>query len=161
MPLKQKLKCVIYLKQTADGDMVLLPVAVTSAKGRTFSGNDCNNCVVIPKAEWQQNGLNLLLQLARKVPFTVDEPFEGWPAHATVNYFEIEFSNAHMTSYKKQGSARLESWVEVAAGEEPQLGKTSIYPAWTPHMSQEVFNFAKPPAQDKFLNETERLLGKQ
>lgn len=153
---KNKFRSVIYLKRF-DNKIALLPFAVKSARGRTFTGNHCSNCVVMTKDQWIQGGLDTVMELLLQAPIEVSTPLVKWDGVPTGSIFKVEWENEHMTAYDMKESIRIETWVEKVDNETPKAGKVSIYPSWTPYRSGEVFNFIKMPPVETFLSEIKRL----
>ncbi len=156
---KKKFRSVVYMQHDQGSEVVLLPFAVSSARGRTFSGNDCHTCVVVDEQTWERDGITLLIDVLLRAPFTVDEAFPGLPTRPSRDVLGVRFSNAHMTTYDMEVRVKAWTWVRRDHQGTAIHGKISIFPSWTPYWERQVFAFMKLPPQQKFLSEFTRLCG--
>lgn len=145
MMANQKYRSVIYLKKLDDGKVALLPFAVKSACGRTFTGNYCNRCIIVNKKIWEENGLNILMTLLLQAPHKEDDSFSQWDTEEKSNIFHSNYST------QEKNCLKVETWIDKPLEGEIKHGVIKIYPSWTPYRAHEIFQFKKLPIQSFFL----------
>lgn len=157
--MKNKNRSVVYLKKLDNNKIAILPFAVLSARGRTFTGNDCQNCIVMEAQQWQQMGLKTIIEILLAAPIKQNETLEKWEGVPRSTIFDAEWKKQNPKSNPTKNAIRVETWIETDADNTPKHGKVSVYPSWSPYYAREVFAFMKVPANEVFLEHTNRLFG--
>lgn len=127
--------------------IVLVPWAVrgTTTKSR---GLPCDRCIVVTQKDWSARGMEILCDVLRLAPLSIDAPLDGWRTRATTDALGLDLF-----------AVRVLTFVTRSTVGAPTLGRIEARPRSRTYRSGEVFRFTETKDPAAFHREMARLLG--